>query len=73
MKGDKMTLEMETEASGIDIYYTLDNTMPDNHSPKYTGPVDVPEGPVSLRVITYRNDKPVGHLIILKPEELKKR
>ncbi|HLN54463.1 MAG TPA: family 20 glycosylhydrolase [Bacteroidales bacterium] len=73
MKGDKMTLEMETEASGIDIYYTLDNTMPDNHSQKYTGPVDVPEGPVSLRVITYRNDKPVGHLIILKPEELKKR
>jgi hexosaminidase len=73
VKNGKMTLEMESEAPNVDIFYTLDGTMPDNLSPKYTGIVDVPEGPVSLRVQTYRNGKPIGHLIILKPEELKKR
>lgn len=73
VKSGKMTLEMESEAPNVDIFYTLDGTMPDNFSPKYKGIVDVPEGPVTLRVQTYRNGKPVGHLIILKPEELKKR
>jgi hexosaminidase len=69
----KMTLEMESEAPDVDIFYTLDGTMPDNFSPKYSKTVDIPEGPVTLRVQTYRNNKPLGHLIILKPEELKKR
>lgn len=73
MKGNRMVLDMETEAQGIDIFYTLDGTMPDEHSPRYTRPVDIPEGPVSLRVQTYRKGKPVGHLITLKPEDLKKR
>lgn len=73
IKGGKMTLEMETEAPDVDIRYTLDGTMPGIYSPKYTGIVDVPEGPVTLRAITYRGNQPAGHLIILKPEELKKR
>jgi hexosaminidase len=73
VKNGKMTLEMESEAPNVDIFYTLDGTMPDNFSPKYTGIVDVPEGPVTLRVQSYRDGKPIGHLIILKPDELKKR
>jgi hypothetical protein len=31
------------------------------------------EGHITLRVITYRNGKPAGHLITLKLDELKKR
>jgi hexosaminidase len=64
---------MESELPGLDIFYTIDDTMPDSYSTKYTKPVELPDGPVTLRVITYRNGKPIGHLITLKPEDLKKR
>ncbi|MCE5344823.1 MAG: family 20 glycosylhydrolase [Bacteroidales bacterium] len=69
----KRILEIESEMPGLDIYYTIDDAMPDNFTAKYTAPVELPEGPVTLRVITYRNGKPIGHLITLKPEDLKKR
>jgi hexosaminidase len=71
--GGKMMLDMESEATDVDIFYTLDGTMPDKYSPKYSKPLEIPEGPVTLRVITYRGGNPIGHLIILKPDELKKR
>lgn len=66
-------LKMESEIPGLDIYYTFDDAIPDNFSKKYTQPVELPENPATLRVITYRNGKPIGHLITLKPEDLKKR
>ena len=72
-KGGKMTLEMESEFPGLDIFYTIDDSMPDSYSLKYTKPVELPEGPVTLRVITYRNGKSIGHLITLNPDDLKKR
>ena len=68
-----MTLEMESELPGLDIFYTVDDSMPDSYSLKYTKPVELPEGPVTLRVITYRNGKSIGHLITLNPDDLKKR
>ncbi len=73
LKGEKMTLDISTEISDLTIYYTYDGTMPDSHSLKYTQPVVIPEGPITIRVITYRNGAPIGHLITLKPEELKRR
>jgi len=69
----KLELTMEAEAANIDIYYTIDDAMPDNYTLKYTEPVQLPKGPVTLRVITYRDGKPIGHLITLKREELEKR
>jgi hexosaminidase len=73
-KEGKITVTMESEAPGLDIYYTVDDAMPDKYSPKYTGPFDLPEGgPVTLRVITYRNGKQIGHLITLNPEDLRRR
>jgi len=68
-----MTVEMDTEMPGLDIFYTIDDTMPDSYTQKYSNPVVLPEGPVTLRVITYRNGKPIGHLITLNPQELAKR
>ncbi|WP_266365504.1 beta-N-acetylhexosaminidase [Tellurirhabdus rosea] len=73
MEGDKLMLDMETEAPGLDIFYTLDDSMPDSRSPKYSGAVPIPDGPVTLRVVTYRNGSPLGHLITLKREELRRR
>jgi hexosaminidase len=57
----------------LDIYYTIDDAMPDMFTSKYTQPVQFPEGPITLRVITYRDGKPIGHLITLKRDELEKR
>jgi hexosaminidase len=72
-RGGLLVVEMETELSDVDMFYTIDDTMPDHRSSRYTGPVEIPAGPVTLRVITCRNGKPVGHLITLKREELEKR
>ena len=68
-----MTLDMDSEVPGLDIFYSVDGSMPNGYSAKYTTPVVLPEGPVTLRVITFRNGKPIGHLITLKPEDLKNR
>jgi hexosaminidase len=71
---EKTIVEMSTEAPGLKIYYTLDDQMPDNHSPEYTTPFEIPSGgPVTVRVIAYRDGKPVGHLITLSPDDFKKR
>jgi hexosaminidase len=69
----KLLLTMETEAPDLDIYYTIDDAMPDNFTSKYSQPVQLPEGPITLRVVTYRKGKPIGHLITLKRVDLEKR
>ena len=73
VKNDKMWVEMESEIPGLDIYYTFDGGMPNQYATKYTKPFELPEGPVTLRVKTFRNGSPVGHLITLKPDDLKGR
>jgi hexosaminidase len=72
-KDGKMTVEMESEVPDLDIYYTTDGAMPNTYAQKYSKPFVIPEGPVTLRVVSYRNGKTIGHLITLKPEDLKKR
>ncbi|HXA01884.1 MAG TPA: family 20 glycosylhydrolase [Cytophagaceae bacterium] len=73
IKDGKLMLEMESEMPGLDIFYTIDDAMPDSYTAKYSIPVEIPEGPVTLRVIAYRNGKPIGHLITLQQEELRNR
>ncbi|WP_018619895.1 beta-N-acetylhexosaminidase [Spirosoma luteum] len=73
MNNGKLRLELGSEAPGLDLYYTIDDTMPDSFSTRYNQPIDLPEGPVTLRVITYRNGKPIGHLITLSRDALQKR
>lgn len=73
LKDGKLTLTMESEAPNLEMYYTIDDAMPDKYTSKYTQPVILPEGPITLRVITCRDGKPIGHLITLKREELLRR
>jgi len=69
----KLELNMEMEAPNMEIFYTIDDAMPDKFTSKYSKPVLLPDGPITLRTITYRDGKPIGHLITLKREELEKR
>ena len=72
-KNGKLMLEMEGEVPNLDIYFTTDDTMPDDHSTKYSSAVELPDGPITLRVQNYRNGKPIGHLITLKRADLERR
>ncbi len=65
--------QMESEVEGLDIYYTINDQMPDNYSEKYTGSFLLPEDVLSLRVISYREGKPIGKFLNIPIESLRKR
>ena len=73
VKDGKLFANVTTEIKGLDVYYTLNEALPDNYTSRYTQPVWIPEGPVTLKVITYRDGKPVGRMIALPREELLRR
>lgn len=68
-----LLVSLSTEVPGLDIYYSFDNSFPDAFYPKYTTPLVVPTDARLLRVITYRNGKPLGRMQHMPVEELKKR
>jgi hexosaminidase len=70
---NKLTVMLDSELPGTDIYYSTDDTMPGRFSQRYTQPLLIPEGNVTLRVITYRNGKPAGRQLTLTRAELLKR
>jgi hexosaminidase len=72
-KDGKLVLVMETEVPNLEVYYTIDDAMPDKFTAKYTKPVELPDGPITLRTITYRDGKPIGHLITLSRKQLEAR
>ena len=74
-KNDKneITVEMKTEVPDISVHYSFDNSFPDNFYPKYSGPVKVPKDAATMKVITYRGDKPMGRLVVFPGAEMKKR
>jgi hexosaminidase len=69
----KLVIEMGSEISGVDLHYSIDDTMPDSYSTKYNQPFALPEGPITLRVVAYRNGQAIGHLITLKRNQLEQR
>lgn len=69
----KTEVMLATEIKGLDIRYTFDNSFPDQFYPKYTEPLLVPTDAYMLRMITYKGDKPVGRMITITVDELKKR
>jgi len=72
-KDGKLKIDLSTEVSGIDIYYSFDNSFPDNFYPKYTEPLTPPEDAVMLKLVTYRGDKQMGRFISIPVAELQKR
>ncbi len=66
-------VDMLTEIEGLKVYYTFDNSFPDNFYPSYTSSVQIPKDAFMLKMITYRNGKPIGRLITIPVTDLKKR
>ena len=62
-----------TEIEGLDVYYSIDESIPDNFFPKYTAPVIIPKDAAHLKVITYQNGKKAGQLINLSIDDLRRR
>lgn len=72
-KDSGVTVTLSTEVEGLNIHYSFDNSFPDNFYPAYTSPLAVPKDAVAMKIITYRNNKPIGRLMVMPVAELKKR
>jgi hexosaminidase len=74
-KKDSATIivALSTEVEGLNIHYSFDNSFPDNFYPVYTAALTVPKDASFIKVITYRNNKPVGRMMVMPVTELKKR
>jgi hexosaminidase len=70
---NQLKIALTTEINGLNIYYSFDNSFPDNFYPKYTSPLVPPKDAVMLKVITYRGDKPIGRMISMPISVLQKR
>ena len=69
----KLLVTLSKEVEDLDIYYSFDNSIPDHFYTKYTEPLVVPIDANMLRVITYRDKKPIGRMMNMPIEELNKR
>ncbi|MES2417104.1 MAG: family 20 glycosylhydrolase [Bacteroidota bacterium] len=69
----QLAISLSTEIEGLDIYYSFDNSFPDNFYPKYTSPLVPPIDATVLKVITYRGKEPVGRMMNMPIDELNKR
>lgn len=66
-------IELTTEIKGLDIYYSFDHSFPDHFYPQYKAPVTTPKDAQNIKVITYRDGKPIGRMMTITMAELKKR
>jgi hexosaminidase len=69
----RLLVTLATEIDGLDMYFSFDESFPDNYYPKYTEPLVVPIDANSLKVITYRDGKPIGRMQTMPIAELHKR
>ncbi|HEY5470455.1 MAG TPA: family 20 glycosylhydrolase [Bacteroidales bacterium] len=73
VENGQLIVELKTEVPGLVIYYSFDETNPDEFYPKYEKPLIIPKDALHLKVITYRCGKPIGKQINMPIEELLKR
>jgi len=69
----QLVVELKTEVPGLVTYYSFDETNPDEFYPKYEKPLIIPKDALHLKVITYRDGKPIGKQINMPIEVLVKR
>ena len=62
---DSNKIKIETEIKNLNVYYSFDNTDPDEFYPKYNGKLlTIPKGADFIKAASYRNGKPVGKEVI---------
>jgi hexosaminidase len=72
--GEKnITIELGKQIDDLTIYYTFDESFPDNFYDAYKEPLTIPAGASSISVVSYRGKQPVGKIIKIQLAELKKR
>lgn len=68
-----INIKLSTEIEGLSIHYSFDNSFPDQYYPAYLTPLIVPKDASALKIVTVRNKKPIGRILVLTIAELKKR
>jgi hexosaminidase len=74
-KKDTATIivKLGTEIEGLSIHYSFDNSFPDSFYPAYKEPLTVPKDASFMKLITYRNNQPIGRFMVMPIAELRKR
>lgn len=72
-EGEDYYVTLAPEIKGLDIYTSFDASTPDNFYPRYVESLLIPKDAYIMRIITYRGEKPIGRLISIPVEDLKKR
>lgn len=70
---DSILIDLSTEAQGLSIHYSFDNSHPDQFYPVYASPLSIPKEAVMLKVVTSRNGKLIGRQIDMPVSELRNR
>jgi hexosaminidase len=66
-------VKLSTEIDGLTIHYSFDNSFPDQFYPEYKTPLTVPKDAAAIKVITCRDKKPIGRMIVMPVAEMRKR
>ncbi len=70
---DKLMCKLTNSVPNTQIFYTINNTYPVSFGENYTEPFEIPTGDLNLRTQTFRNDKPIGRMLLIHRTELEKR
>ncbi len=68
-----LKVDLSTEVEGLDIYYSWDNSFPDNYYPRYTQTLIAPKDASTLKLITYRGKQVSGRMLTIPVADLQKR
>ncbi|QHV99477.1 beta-N-acetylhexosaminidase [Spirosoma endbachense] len=68
-----MEVLLSSELPDTYLYYSTDNTVPDDHFPLYTQPFLMPKGADRVKVVAYRNGKPIGRMVEVTLPDMEKR
>jgi hexosaminidase len=70
----RLQVQFDTELNDLQLYYSFDNTFPDNFYPAYKGGALYPPAECfMMRVVAYRGKQKMGNMITITREELEKR
>ena len=73
-QNDEVVLNIDTEVPGLAVYYSFDDTDPDQFYPKYNGQaLAIPKGAKNIRAVSYKGAVQKSRIVRLPISELKKR